>query len=109
MLQVAPESFEFNDFSLGLNWINAPDSLDVREMLQCKNFNITRTKGLVKRLGCTRYQSTAAGTSKPILAQFEYYAPDGNKYDLIACDTKVVYYSSGWQEVETGLTSGVRR
>lgn len=108
MLQVAPESFEWNDFSLGLNWANTPDALDPREVLDCKNFSIAKTKGLEKRSGCTRKWSTTAGTSKDVLAQLEYLSPAGERRHLVAIDTKLrCYYGSQWNDIKTGLTTGI--
>ena len=100
------ETFEITDFSLGLDNINNPTTLDKRTLSDIKNFNLTRRRGLEKRGGMSELYSTA-GASIDITSLYEYKAPDGNDYILVATDTYIKsYYNAKWNNLKTGLTAG---
>lgn len=107
-----PEGHEFSKFALGYNNIGVPGSLKPGALADCKNFNITRQGKLTKRNGCTRYQTTACGSTTKVNTIYEYKSPGGqyvSTYVLVASGTKVYsYYNSKWNDVKTPLTNNLK-
>lgn len=106
--QSTPGRWDMNDFSLGYDNNSPATMLDPRNVADCKNFNLTNKKGLSKRGGMTRLYGTTAGTGKDVEQLYEYKAPNGTNYVLVAIDTFIKsYYSSQWNPLKTGLTAGL--
>jgi hypothetical protein len=101
------ESYVLADWSFGWDISTSPLDLDKRALSDCKNFNLTTRRGLEKRRGMTRmFTPASAGVVSDV---FEYKAPDGTAYVLVATDTKIrSYYSGGWNDLVAGRTPGVR-
>jgi len=106
---VHPQHFIHDDFSFGLDNTSVRASLDPKSLADCKNFNLTSTRGLEKRGGMTKLYPTAAIASTAIKSLHEYKAPNGTIYNLVQCGTKVLYYAAAvWNDLKTGLTAGKR-
>lgn len=108
MHKAAPNHLTLNDWSLG--WDNSTSLLQVdpRSLTDCMNFNLTTTKGLEKRGGMAKLYSTSAGEAA-VKTIYEYSAPNGTKYVLVALDTKIrAYYGSAWNDWKISLTAGKR-
>lgn len=100
----SPYYFELTDFSLGLDWSSAPDSIDPRSLYDAKNVNLTTNRTIEKRGGMDLLYADAYSANS-VMNIFEYPAPNGTKYVLVACGTKIGYYDSSWTDVKTGLTA----
>ncbi len=106
MPKSANQTHVIDDFILGLDWASIPTALDPRSLTVCTNFDLTRHRGLVKRKELTKFNSSV-GAASAIKSIFEYSAPNGTKYLLIALSTLIRRVtSSTWNDVKTGLTSG---
>ena len=107
-----PSGYEFSKFALGYNNVGVAGSLKPGALADCKNFNITRQGKLTKRNGCTRYQTSACGSSASVNSIYEYKSPGGqyvSTYVLIASGTVIYsYFNSKWNSVKTGLTTGLK-
>lgn len=105
----ADSSYVLADFSFGWNLATSPLDLDKRALTDCKNFNLTTQRGLEKRGGMTALYATAAGGGTDAVKDlFEYKAPNGTTYVLVAVGTKIqAYYSAAWHDLHT-VTTGQR-
>ena len=105
--KAAPLTYEISDFSLGWDNINKATTLEKRTFTDIKNFNLSRRRGLEKRGGISDLYSTTAGADIDITSLYEYKAPDGNDYVLVATDTYIKsHYNAKWNNLKTGLTAG---
>ncbi|GAH35795.1 unnamed protein product, partial [marine sediment metagenome] len=101
----APIPYTIEKFSFGWDNVSKPTKLKGAFSL-IKNFNITRHDGIEKRGGMTKLYSADAETDK-ITSLYEYKAPDGDAYDLVAIGTKIrAFYEGVWHNLKTGLTAG---
>lgn len=108
METVAPETYMINDFSMGLDWTTNPLSLDPRSLLDAKNVNLNKYRGIDKRRGLSTEVAGSLGSTAPT-EFYEYKAPNGTDYKLVATGTTVDYWSgSAWENGNTGLTTGLR-
>ena len=104
----ADTSYVLADFSFGWNLSTSPLDLDKRALTDCKNFNLTTQRGLEKRAGMTALYATAAGGGAQVQDLFEYKAPSGTTYVLVAVGTKIqAYYGAAWHDLHT-VTTGQR-
>ena len=100
------ESYVLADWSFGWDLSTSPLDLDKRALADCKNFNLTPRRGLKKRKGITALYPTAAFAAVQDL--YEYKAPNGTAYVLVAAGTKIqAYYSASWHDLHT-VTTGLR-
>jgi hypothetical protein len=105
----ADHKYSLHDFSLGLDVSSSETELDKRSLRDCQNFILTPNKGLAKRSGIAKKYATAAMASTPVLDMFEYPAPNGTTYILVAIDKYIKsYYSSTWNTLKTFGTGGKR-
>jgi hypothetical protein len=95
-----------NDFSLGWDNTSPATMLDPRCVTDCKNFDLTNKKGLSKRGGMTKLYPVSLGAAD-IEQLYEYKAPNGTDYVVVAVATTLKYYSAGWADFKTGLTTGL--
>jgi hypothetical protein len=107
-----PKGYEFSQFTLGLDNISNPGELKEASLADCKNFNITRQGKVSKRKGISKLYATACGSGADVNTIYEYKSPGGqyvSNYVLVASGTKIYsYYNSTWNDVKTGLTSGLK-
>ena len=106
-MRSAKLSFVLNDFSFGIDWASPALAMDKRSLSECINFNITKSRSLQKRSGIEKKYATSAANSS-ILDLYEYRAPNGVNYLLVAVDTFLKYYLAGWNTLKSGLTTGKR-
>ena len=108
MAYAANESYVLADFSFGWNLSTSPLDLDKRSLTDVKNFNLTTQRGLEKRAGMTALYPTASGGGAQVQDLFEYKAPNGTTYVLVAVGTKIqAYYSASWHDLHS-VTTGLR-
>ena len=104
----AESSYILADWSFGWDLSTSPLDLDKRALTDCKNFNLTTKRGLKKRGGMTKLYATPAGGGAQVQDLFEYKAPNGMTYVLVAAGTKIqAYYSAAWHDLTT-VTPGLR-
>lgn len=107
MLKAAGQPFLIDDFSMGLDWTSPPAKVGPRWLVNAKNVNLTSLKVPEKRKGYSALYPTAYdGTA--IASLYEYAAPDGNNYFLVATQDAIGYYSAGWNNLKTDLEDSVR-
>ena len=104
-----PESYVLADWSFGWDISTSPLNLDKRALSDCRNFNLTTTRGLKKRGGMVKLYATASGGGAAAVKDlFEYKAPSGTTYVLVAVGTKIqAYYTAAWHDLAT-VTTGQR-
>jgi len=107
MKKAAPHDFLIDNFSMGLDWTNPESRVGVGWLTDALNVNLTIGRGVAKRGGTYKLYA-AAHSANPIRNLFAYNAPNGNQYLLAACSDEIAYYDSGWQAVQTGLSSTAR-
>lgn len=111
MLKSASQTYVLDNFALGLDWASPPDRLSPMSIYDAKNLNLTSYKSLEKRGGMTKHYATAYVSGQKILDIYEYAGPSATR-TLVASNTateaKVGYYSSGWNDLKTGLTKNTR-
>ncbi len=106
MPKSANQTHAIDDFIMGLDWSSIPTALDAKSLTVCTNFDLTRHRGLVKRKGLAKYNSSV-GAAANVKSIFEYSAPNGTRYILVALSTLLRRVStSAWNNLKTELTSG---
>jgi len=103
----ADTSYVLADWSFGWDLSTSPLDLDKRALTDVKNFNLTTKRGLKKRGGMTALYATASGGGAQVQDLYEYKAPNGTTYVLVAVGTKIQYYDAGWHDLTT-VTAGLR-
>ena len=105
----ADHAFTVADFSLGLDLSSTQTILDKRALRDCKNFNLNPNRGLSKRNGIALKYATAAMAATPVKDLFEYEAPNGTTYILVAIGQYIKsYYGDTWNILKTFATGGKR-
>lgn len=110
MHRACPKYDVLDDWTLGWDNISSQIKIDRKALLECRNFNLTTYKGLEKRNGMAKlYPSKYDATDTVLKSLHEYKAPNGNTYILASGGTTLKsYYTSAWNTLKSGLTSGKR-
>jgi len=108
MIKATGQSFLVNDFTFGMDWGSPPAMVQLGWVVDAKNMNLTFFKALEKRGGMDLLYPTAYNSGASISGLYEYKAPNGTDYLMVFSGTSCGYYDSGWHDIQTGLTSGLR-
>src|SRR4030067_2918955 len=109
MLKAAPNSFVFDNFSMGQDWTTPSFRLRPGYVADAKNVNLNQFMAMDKRKGCSKLYSTAFVTSTPIKSLYEYIAPNGTSYLLVTAGPNIGYHNgTSWVDLRSNLTDGLR-
>jgi len=91
---------------MGLDWTTNPLALEKQALLDAKNCNLNKFKGIDKRKGVSLFDSNAADASANVISLYEYKAPNGTNYVIEGGSTAVKRSTgSGWSTLKSGLTN----